>query len=137
MQLNSFISAFPKGKKGFIIIGLLVFGILLSIVFSSFGGGEVKEESLEEYKIRMEKELTKLCSSIDGVGKCTVNLSFSSGTESVYKSGKLIGVKPPKVLGAVITCRGANSSRVRKDITELFTSLFDIPTNRIAVLKLN
>lgn len=134
--MTNIMGLFPKSKKTFVIIGLLVFGLLLSAVFSG-GGGDVNEESLDEYKIRMEKEMAKLCSSIDGVGKCTVSLSFSSGVESVYKSGKLVETKPPRVLGVAVACRGAGSSRVRRDITELFTSLFDIPSNRIAILKLN
>ncbi len=137
MQFNSLAGLFPKNKKTVIIIGLVVFGLLLSLVFG--GGGEESDapETLEEYKVKMENELEKLCSSLDGVGKCSVTLSFSKGAESTYKSGKLTETKPPKILGVAVACRGADSPRVRQALCELFTSLFDIPTNRVAILKLN
>ncbi len=137
MQFSSLSGLFPKNKRTLIIIGLVVFGLLLSLTF----GGEEKsaevEGSLEEYKEKTEAELEKLCSSLDGVGKCTVTLSFSKGAESTYKSGKLTETRPPKILGVAIACRGADSPRVRQALSELFTSLFDIPTNRVAILKLN
>jgi hypothetical protein len=85
----------------------------------------------------MEEELEKLCSSLDGVGKCKVKVSFSSGAESSYKNGKLVETKPPKILGVAVACRGADSPRVRQALCELFTSLYDIPSNRVAILKLN
>ena len=137
MQFSSFLSAFPKNKKTVLIVGLIVLGLILSLAFGSDGEKEKSEESLEEYKIRMESELEKLCSSIDGVGKCSVTLSFSKGAESTYKSGKLTETKPPEILGVAIACKGANSAKVRQSLCELFTSLFDIPANRVAILKLN
>ena len=137
MQFNFLSGIFPKNKKTVIIIGLIVFGLLLSLSF----GGEREEksepETLEAYKEKMENELEKLCSSLDGVGKCSVTLSFSKGAESTYKSGKLTETKPPKILGVAVACRGADSPRVRQALSELFTSLFDIPSNRVAILKLN
>ncbi len=137
MQFNALSGIFPKNKKTVIIIGLVVFGLLLSLLF---GGGEEKSEepeTLTEYKLMMEAELEKLCSSVDGVGKCTVTVSFSKGAESTYKSGKLTETKPPKILGVAVACRGADSPKVRQALCELFTSLFDIPSNRVAILKLN
>ena len=135
MQFSALAGIFPKNKKTVLIIGLVVFGLLLSL---SFGGEDAKQEpeTLIEYKDMMEAELEKLCSSIDGVGKCSVTLSFSKGAESSYKSGKLTETKPPKILGVAVACRGADSTRVRQSLSELFTSLFDIPSNRVAILKL-
>lgn len=136
MQFSALAGIFPKNKKTVIIIGLVVFGLLLSL---SFGDGREKSEEPEtllEYKAMLEAELEKLCSSIDGVGKCSVTLSFSKGAESSYKSGKLTETKPPKILGVAVACRGADSTRVRQSLSELFTSLFDIPSNRVAILKL-
>ena len=118
------------------IIGLVIFGLILSL---SFGGEEKvkEEETLAQYKAELENELEKLCSSIDGVGKCSVTVSFSKGAESIYKSGKLTETKPPKILGVAVACRGADSPKVRMALSELFTSLYDIPSNRVAILKLN
>lgn len=137
MQFSSLSGMFPKNKKTVIIIGLVVFGLLLSFSFGGERDVESAPETLDAYKEKMENELEKLCSSLDGVGKCTVTLSFSKGAESTYKSGKLTETKPPKILGVAVACKGADSPRVRQALSELFTSLFDVPSNRVAILKLN
>ena len=136
MQFSSLSAIFPKNKKTIIIIGLVIFGLLLSL---SLGGEEKSKEpeTLSEYKLLMEAELEKLCSSLDGVGKCSVTVSFSRGAESSYKGGKLTETKPPKIMGVAVACKGADSPRVRQALCELFTSLYDIPSNRVAILKLN
>ena len=136
MHLNSVKGKLPINKKTVIFIALVFLGVILSLSFS--GEEAAKDEvSLGEYKAELEKELEKLCSSIDGVGKCSVSVSFSRGVENSYKSGKLVETKPPRVLGVAIVCRGADSARVRQSLTELFTSLFDIPSNRVSISKLN
>ena len=136
--MNSITAFLPKNRKSVFIVILLVLGIVLSLAFGAKSEKtEADPESLAAYKAQLERELEGLCSSIDGVGKCTVTLSFSKGAESIYKSGKLTESKPPRVLGVAVACRGAGSVKVRDSLTELFTSLFDIPTNRIAILKLN
>ncbi len=137
MQKDKIKRLFPKNRKTAAIIALVIFGLLLALVF---GGGKEKAgdaKTLAEYKAELEEELEKLCSSVDGVGKCKLSVSFSKGAESVYKNGKLTETKPPEILGVAIACRGADSPRVRQALTELFTSLYGIPTNRVAILKLN
>ena len=137
MQYSSLSGIFTKNKKTLIIAALVVFGLIFSL--SASGGSESPKEaeSLAEYKVQIEDELEKICSSLEGVGKCKVTVSFSKGTENVYKNGKLTETKPPEILGVAIACRGADSPRVRQTLCELFTSLFAIPTNRVAILKLN
>lgn len=137
--MNS-IPAFLKNKKIIAAIALLLFGLVLVFAFSSSGSSESREggeESLAEYKERLEDELEKLCSSVEGVGKCSVTVSFSKGAESTYRGSYLVETKPPEVLGVTVVCRGADSVAVRAALTELFTSLFAIPTSRVAILKLN
>ncbi|MBR5139984.1 MAG: hypothetical protein IKV16_02910 [Clostridia bacterium] len=94
-------------------------------------------ETLAQYKARLEEELADICSSVDGVGRCRVTVSFERGEEREYKGSALIGSKPPKVLGVSVVCSGANSDAVRAEIIRMMSALFDIGTNRIAVLKLN
>ena len=140
MQLSEFLSGFLKKKGAVLALLLLAVGIVL-IFFGTASSADkdsaAAEESLEEYKTRMEKELSELCSSLEGVGKCKVSLSFSKGRENSYKNGMLTESKPPVVLGVAVACRGADSQRVRAELTELFTALFDIPSTRVAILKLN
>ena len=136
MHIKGIKQFFSKNKKATAALLLLTLGLALALIFS---GGEKSAEkgSLEEYKSELEEELEKLCSSVSGVGKCKVTVSFSSGEESVYKNGKLQETKPPKILGVAVACRGADSTKVRRELTELFTALYDIPSNRVAILKLN
>ena len=129
-----------KNKKTVIIAFLFCLGILM-LVFSSSSFTEEKEteqsEGLNEYKERLEGELADICSSVSGVGKCRVTVTFERGEERVYKGSSLIESKPPKVMGVTVVCRGADSDNVRAEIVGMMSALFDIGANRIAVLKLN
>ena len=63
-----------RDKKRLIMLLSLLLGVLL--VLFSLPSGEDKAESevgtLEEYKARLESELSELCSSVEGAGKCRV-----------------------------------------------------------------
>lgn len=131
---------FAKNKRSAVVLFLLILGILMLVFSSSLGVEEEKketEESLGEYKQKLESELADICSSVKGVGKCRVSVSFERGEERVYKGSALIESKPPKVMGVTVVCRGADSDAVRAEIVGMMSALFDIGTNRIAVLKLN
>lgn len=138
MDLSNFFRDFFKNKKMLLVVGLVLLGIILALSSSGKESQAAPDvESLEEYKTRLEGELAEVCGSIKGVGKCRVTLTFSRGVESSYKGSLLIETKPPEVLGVAVVCRGADSPSVRAELTRLFTSLFDIPSTRVAILKLN
>jgi len=139
--VNSFFGYLKRNKKSLLPLLLAVLGVAL-IFFSSFGGADKQddgkeEKSLDEYKAELEEEIRSLCASVDGVGKCKVFITFERGEERVYKGSTLIEVKPPQVQGVTVVCRGADNDTVRCRITEMITALFDIGSNRVAVLKLN
>lgn len=119
-----------------ILLGLI---LILSSSFSEDAKNENRNEiiTLDEYKQRLEEEIRELCSSVDGVGKCRVTVTFERGVQNVYKGSSVIETKPPRVQGISVVCRGADSDRVRIQLTELLTALFDIGSNRVAILKLN
>ncbi len=138
--VNSAKEYVTKNKKTAVIVLLLGIGILLLMLSSRpVSQSEAAEESenLNEYKQRLEGELAEICSSVKGVGKCRVTLTFERGEEKIYKGSALIESKPPKVLGVTVVCRGADSDAVRAEIVSMMSALFDIGANRIAVLKLN
>ena len=129
-----------KNKKALGVVLLLLLGIFLLIFSSidpSLSEGEESVDSLEEYKSRLEAELGELCSSVKGVGRCRVTVTFERGEERVYKGSTLIESKPPKVMGVTVVCKGADSDLVRAELVSMMSALFDIGSNRIAVLKLN
>ena len=140
MKLIDKIKSFFKGKYRLAaMICAAAVGVVL-IVFS-VGNGEEKSnsdstQSLEEYKAELESELEAACSSIRGVGRCEVIVTFARGAENVYKGTSLIESKPPEVMGVSVICEGADSDEVRACITGMMTSLFGIGSNRISVMRL-
>ena len=69
-----------------------------------------------------EAQLSELCSSIDGVGRCRVALTFGEGEE---------------VYAVAVLCDGAENAKVRSKVCELISSLYGIGYNRISVLKIS
>ena len=132
--LNKIIEAF-KGKKKIALILLLVsLGLMLIAISSIDSGGEVGSSDLSEYKEALEKRLEKLCSEVDGVGKCTVMVTFSRGEENTYKGSQLTETKPPQVLGVTVICDGGDRAEVKARLSQMLCALFDIGANRVAVL---
>ena len=125
-----------KNKKLLPIFIMMLIGIIL--VFASFGKSESESQgdSLDSYKASLEEEISELCSKIDGVGRCYVSISFKRGEQNSYKGSAVIETRPPEVLGVTVICKGADSDLVRGRIISMISALFDIGSNRIAVLKL-
>ena len=100
---------------------------------SSDSGGT----SLEEYKERTERELESLCHSVSGVGRCRVYLTLLRGEKNSYKGSTVIETKPPEVLGVTVICDGGDRDSVKLALVDMLTALFNIGSNRVAILKLN
>ena len=138
---NPFFSHFIKNKKSIAAVLLVILGIVL--IFSSSITKSKKADiasddiSIDAYKERLEAEIAALCSSVDGVGACKVYITFERGEQNVYKGSSVIETKPPKVQGVSVVCRGAESDVIKSRLTEMLTALFDIGSNRVAILKLN
>ena len=113
-----------------------VAGVLLMLIPSGKDAGGADDESSVSYKDNLEEELEDMCSSIEGVGRCRVVLTLDEGERLEYSGSKLIASYPPRVLGIVVICEGADKSGVRQDITESLTALFDIGANRVEVVKM-
>ena len=139
-SVSSALTYIKENKKVVGIIVLFLLGALL-LACSAIGGERNAEkesvDSLAEYKVALEEELARLCSSVEGVGRCTVTVSFERGEEKLYKGSTLIETKPPRVMGITVVCSGADSDGVRASLTSMLSALFDVGTNRISVLKLN
>ena len=127
-----------KGKKAILPIILLALGVLLLILSTTaHGTSEDEEITLEEYKEMLEEELGDLCSQVEGVGKCRVFVTLERGEQKVYKGSSVTETRPPRVMGVSIVCRGSESDRVRMELVNMICALFDIGSNRVAILKLN
>ena len=141
MNLNSNFFKFIKENKNLRkALIMILLGIILIFVSSSFEKKEKDSQdgiTLDEYKLRLENEIASICSDVFGVGKCRVFITLERGEQNVYKGSSVIETKPPKVLGVTVVCRGADSDYVRAELTDMLTALFDVGSNRVAILKLN
>ncbi len=123
--LLSLVGFFKKGGVGMKIGIVFAVGILLIIVAASTNNSNKNEESDS-----LEVKLEELCSSLVGVGKCRVMVTYTK-EESRY------GVKnEPRVESVAVVCRGADSATVRAELTKLLSSLYGIGTNRISISKM-
>ena len=134
--LSSITEKFKENWRIILVIaaGLLVIVLSLTPKEESNGAGEL---SLDEYGAILEERVAAACSSVEGVGKCKVLITFERGSQTTYKGSALLEVKPPKVLGVTVVCRGADSDTVRRELTLMLCALFDVGSNRVAILKLN
>ena len=133
-MLNKIVD-YLKGKRKIALILLLVsVGLMLVAISSVDSGTSAEPAGLSEYKGELERSLEKLCSEVDGVGKCTVMVSFSRGEENTYKGNQLVESKPPRVQGVTVVCDGGDSVAVKSRLSHMLCALFDIGANSVAVL---
>lgn len=156
----------PSGLLGFLgargriwlLLGGVLAGIFLIVAGGMLGTGEsdgnvkLYEEDLEQllaYEERLEKEISKLCAGVSGVGQVEVMLRLQGGTRVLYatdEKGKPSSVgsgsaeQPlhtailmPEVAGVAIVCRGGDSPHVQKTLTDLVSTALGIPASRVAV----
>ena len=133
-MVNRFILFFKEKRKIALILILASLGLMLVAISSIGSDGAVESEGLSEYKQELERSLEKLCSEVDGVGRCSVMVTFSRGEENTYKGSQLTESKPPRVLGVTVVCDGGDSATVKARLSQMLCALFDIGANRVAVL---
>jgi hypothetical protein len=68
----------------------------------------------------IEERTANLCSLVEGVGECQVMVTYRQ--EQVY--------------AVAVICEGAEITEVRRDVTNLITSLYGIGTNRVEILPM-
>lgn len=122
------------------------------------------EISYSNYSNELEDELKDVISSIDGVGNCNVMITLSHYEENVYATNTQTkndsesndykdeyvlydsdkGEEPvlimkylPQVQGVTVVCSGGDDVIVKEKIIEAVTALFNIPSNRVSVSKIN
>lgn len=127
---------FLSDKKRALAILAAIGGILL--VFLSLGSGENNgdESAVGFSEYELEENVSEFLSSIDGVGKCEVKISFSSGERLEYKNGSLVYREPARVSGVSVVCEGGDDSSVVSSVVDALSALFDIGMNRISVQKM-
>lgn len=153
------------GKYKFVLLVLLI-GLAFMLIpseprnsksESTITADQIQTESLEN-------QLKDLLAQIEGAGHVDVLLSSGEGEETIYQTntdisqngddktehrstvtvtdtaraqtGLVKQVNPPKYLGAIIVCEGADSPMVQLSIKEAVSKVTGLGSDRISVLKM-
>ena len=101
-MVESIIKKIKENKKTAVYILVAALGVIMLFLSYESSGGESSLNTDSEYEEKLESEIEKLCSSVDGVGKCRVFITFKRGEQNTYKGSNLIETKPPEVLGVTV-----------------------------------
>jgi stage III sporulation protein AG len=135
---------------------ILLIGIVLMLLPGSSKEQPPVKETPREEIIGMEQELAHILSQIQGAGNVQVLLTESTGAQTVYQtdkedrhektviitgsdrsqSGLVQRVIPPKYMGAIVVCNGADNASVRLAIVEAVSKVTGLGADRISVLKM-
>lgn len=146
------------------VLIIIIAGIFLMLLPGTTDKTESNAETTTSEVQTMEERLTEVLSQIRGAGKVQVMLTESSGAETIYKSdesisvsgdnttskkdtvtvtdenraqnGLITQVNPPKYLGALIVCKGADDPKVRLAIMNAVSSLTGLKTDRITIVRM-
>ena len=150
-------------KHKYALLVLMLGLALMWIPFSSEEKTEVQSELPAEQQPSVSQQLSEILSQIQGAGEVQVMLSIEKGEETIYQtdeeitggentssrvstviitdgdraqSGLIQQVIPPKYLGAVVLCQGADNASVKLAIVNAVSNITGISSDRISVLKM-
>ena len=126
---------------------------------SAAGGEEETMSDLEKYEAQTEQKLEELLSTVDGVGKVRVMLTWEGSSErqvekdrisnadsveeeTIYQendSGKypyVVSWTNPKVTGVLVIAEGGGNTKVKAEILEAVQALFGIEPHKIKIMKM-
>lgn len=166
MDIKAFTRQFKQqiGKYKYAIIVLLIgITILLIPEEKHTQTAAIEDQRPKAAQIEME-ELSKLLQSVYGAGDVRVMLSLSEGERIIYQTnqdlsgaadtgktkietvivtdsqrneaGLISQVNPPKYLGAIVVCQGADRPAVKLAITQAVAKITGLGMDQICVLKM-
>ena len=152
---------FKKYKYALII---LIFGIILMMLPNKTEIQTTDSISTISAQKSLDEELAQILSLIDGAGEVQVLLTKEIGEETIYQTdedtsvqadsssvkiktiilttadkaqtGLIKQINPPKYLGAIVLCQGADRPSVRLAVTEAVSKVTGLGANNISVLKM-
>ena len=152
-------------RKPLLIVALGLLGMLL-LLFSGSGGKTEKKTDppdLTASQEAVERQLTALLKTVDGVGRVkvcvtvdrlqanvyAVNTEQTSGPDRSEKSEKYVFTEDgsdtsglvlytvtPVIRGVAVSCEGGGSATVRQEVTRLISAALGVPANKIWVAKM-
>lgn len=132
---------------------LLVAGAVLLLLSMRLGKTETDTPDtsfdMAAYAADLTEDARLLCVKASGDPAASVTLYFAGRESYVYAkdesgnggrdyvtsggSGLLLQVKMPEVSGITVVCRGGSTSTVKRELTELLSSLFGVGYDRIHI----
>ena len=159
MEIKRSVEKFTEKMKKYRYVCIVVLvGILLMLLPT--GNSQKSEtatvvQSAQEQTI--EGKLTEILSLIRGAGKVSVMLTVAAGEETVFQAdqgsagqkdtvtvtdkdrnqtGLVVQILPPRYLGAVVVCQGAEDPTVRLAIAEAVSSLTGLGMDKISIVRM-
>ncbi|MBO5715143.1 MAG: hypothetical protein J6S23_01965 [Clostridia bacterium] len=162
---TTILSHIKNQKKLLVIILLLLLGLLLLIVpigSNQKTKSNNDNSRLEEYSQSIEKKIADMCANVSGVSNVKVTVYFDSGFETIYayneenkssssgtnseKKYVTIGSgndesmvcvleRMPNICGVAIVCKGGGNPLISNQLTNLISSAFGVPKNKIYVAE--
>lgn len=152
-QLRNFL------KKHGSVLSILFIGIALMLLPTPQKESQVRSVSIQYPETQppsLQEQLTEILLHVEGAGKVNVLLTISSGEKTIYQTdtgasgtdtviltdsirnqvGLIAQIEPPKYLGAVIVCQGADRPAVRLAITQAVSSVTGLGYDKITILKM-
>lgn len=145
-----------------LVIGLVL--TTIPTTSSSDNSDKVVEEAESVTQRTIDEQLSDLLSKIEGAGEVKVMLTVSEGEEIVYQensdisssdntyssktdtvtitdsqknqTGLVRQVIPPRFLGAIVLCQGADDPTVKLAIVDAVSKITGLGANCISVLKM-
>lgn len=102
-------------------VGIFLFG------FVSVEKKETDSPTFDEYRADTESKIAQMCMQVNGIYGVSVLVTLDD-TVSASTGGV------PRVCGIAVVCHGS-SDRVRAELTELLSSAYSLPTNKIYIVE--
>lgn len=127
MEYREKISGFLKKHRSKLMPLLIA---VIGIVFLMIAGGSDSSDAVGEDDLT--RQVREFLEEIDGVGECRVMISYE------YKeSGYFSSDEKGSVRAVAVACKGAKKVEVRKKITDILCTLFNIGANRVNISELD
>ena len=162
-QLNK-CSEFIKKYKYVAIVLLVGLILMMFPTGKKSENNTAKKDAVLIPEETFEEQLSKILQQISGVGSAMVLLTEASGKQTIYQSnsntstsndttsnqtttvivtdseraqsGLIQQINPPKYLGAIVICQGADSPAVRLAVIDAVSKITGLGSDRISVLKM-
>lgn len=123
---------------------ILIIVAVLCVLFIFLSGTQKKEDteiddfSTSDYQQVLSQNILDMVKSIKGAGEAKVLLTLENSYEYIYlDDGKTLQkINEPTIRGVVVACDGGESAGVQSAITELLTTVLNIPSTKVCVTKL-